>query len=578
MMAIVFHAKVIYFWNITKLFQKNLVYLHSNNKESVMIKNSLFIAILLFSATALMARQQTVTGSWSAVSHQPLLEVTAWKGERVGVMGWLKCTSATTETQPFTLCLKSNRQGKNLLAAHSVNSFIRSTVGFVDSVLTDDFKACGKHPEHLPPYPVPDVIVPDTAVTLKPGQQVPFWCTIEVPHNMQPGCYSVWVEAWGGSHQKRETRLEIRLNVLNRSLPQTGQGTFHVDFWQQPYAVSRYHGVERWSQQHFNLLRPYLELLARGGQRVATAILFYEPWGDQSNDKFSPMIKTLHHRDGSWSYDYTIFDHWIELCDSCGINGQINCYSMIPWDMSFQYEEENDEGTHTVTLATNTNTEDYARLWVPFLRSFAAHLKEKGWFKKTCIAMDERGLHAMLDAYRLLHATVPDMKMALAGNRHTELVDKLYDYSLALSQRFTEDELAQRREQHMVSTVYSCCADEFPGLFTNSHPVEATLLPLYATACGFDGYLHWSWMNWNDHPLTDSRFRLFPPGDTYVIYPGPRSSLRWEHFIKGVQLVEKAKLLGIDLTPFKEYITKHPRQQLAEDVHALEEKTATAAE
>ena len=65
-------------------------------------------------------------------------------------------------------------------------------------------------------------------------------------------------------------------------------------------------------------------------------------------------------------------------------------------------------------------------------------------------------------------------------------------------------------------------------------------------ANGCDGYLHWSWMNWNDDPLHDTRFRLFAPGDTYLIYPGPRSSVRYERYIEGVQMAEKFRRLRAD--------------------------------
>lgn len=50
-------------------------------------------------------------------------------------------------------------------------------------------------------------------------------------------------------------------------------------------------------------------------------------------------------------------------------------------------------------------------------------------------------------------------------------------------------------------------------------------------------------MNWTDNPLTDTRFRLFAPGDTYLIYPGPRSSVRYERFIEGVAMAEKVRIL-----------------------------------
>ena len=225
----------------------------------------------------------------------------------------------------------------------------------------------------------------------------------------------------------------------------------------------------------------------------------------------------------------------------CGISKQISCYSMVPWDMSFRYYDE--AQGREVDLKTTTSSAEYKELWTAFLRAFAAHLKEKGWFDKTCIAMDERGLPNMLDAYRVAQEAVPGMRMALAGNYHTELVDKLHDYCIAFGQDFTAEELARRQAAGRVSTTYTCCSNTHPNLFSNSLPAEAALLPVYCIANGFEGYLHWSWMNWDDKSLTDSRYRLFAPGDTYVVYPGPQSSVRYERFIEGVALAEKVRLL-----------------------------------
>ena len=103
-----------------------------------------------------------------------------------------------------------------------------------------------------------------------------------------------------------------------------------------------------------------MQLLARAGQRNASAILFYEPWGVQSNDKFDAMIETTRKADGTWSYDYTAFDRWISFLDSCGINGDINCFSMVPWDMTFTYYDEASKSYKE--LKTTTNSKEVQRL------------------------------------------------------------------------------------------------------------------------------------------------------------------------------------------------------------------------
>lgn len=460
----------------------------------------------------------------------------AWRGERVNAEAVLFSKNVTSA---YSLSLSAwTLNGTKVVAAS------KGKASFLNYVITDQKRDCGANDRSTSAFLVPDIIDNATRKSLAPMSVRPVWCAFDVPATLAAGTYDVTLSANNASTGKVAATLTLHIVVGSRTMPKTR--TFHVDFWQQPYAVSRWYNTGRWTQAHYDALRPYLQQLARCGQRVVSTILFYEPWGDQSYDKFDPMIKSTKKADGSWSYDYSVFDHYVALCDSCGINGQINCYSMVPWDMTFCYF---DEATNKeVSLKTTTSSADYSNLWTPFLQAFAKHLKKKGWYDKTCIAMDERSLDDMNNAYNVLQSAVPGMKMALAGNYHKELVDKIYDYCIAYGQSFTDADLSVRKAKGFVSTCYTCCAEAEPNIFTNSDPYDAAFLPLYCLAKGLDGYLHWSWMNWDNHPLTDSRYRLFPAGDTYCVYPGNRSSVRYERFIEGVQNVEKYKVLKAEYT------------------------------
>lgn len=450
----------------------------------------------------------------------------AWRGERVGVRGLLYSKSSVGK--PLSIVVKPI-DNKNDLAPQS--SWLRY-------VLTDSFSTCGQHPTNLKPYTVAEILDPYAPLSLKANEVRPFWVSIEVPRQLPAGEYAFKVSLSGA----KAADLNLKVVVIDRQLPAPHDYKFHLNIWQQPYSVSRFYGVEPWSEEHFNLLRPYMKELARLGQKVVSAILFYEPWGEQSNDKFEPMIATTRCADGSWAYDYSVFDRWVEFMAECGIDEQIDCYSMVPWDMTFRYWDEK-EGAYQ-TLKTKTNTPEYCDLWTNYLVSFAKHLREKGWFEKTCIAMDERGLEDMLRAHNIAQKAVPGIKMTLAGNYHKELGYLLHDYSIAFGQSYSKGEVKMRRELGSHSTYYTCCTDAHPGLFSNSNPVDAAMLGVYCAAADFDGWLHWSWLNWTDNPLQDSRFKLFAPGDTYFFYPGPRSSLRHERLLEGIQIFEKLQIVN----------------------------------
>ena len=162
--------------------------------------------------------------------------------------------------------------------------------------------------------------------------------------------------------------------------------------------------------------------------------------------------------------------------------------------------------------------------------------------------MDERPMEAMREAIKVVRAADPEFKITLAGNYHSEIEPDLYYYCIALGQKFPADVKKAREAKGQISTYYTCCSEAFPNTFTFSRPAEAVWTMVHAVAEGYDGYLRWSFNSWTADPLRDSRFRTWAAGDTYSVYPGPRSSIRFERMTEGVQVCEKIRILREEFT------------------------------
>ena len=137
------------------------------------------------------------------------------------------------------------------------------------------------------------------------------------------------------------------------------------------------------------------------------------------------------------------------------------------------------------------------------------------------------------------------MGVALADNHKSYKLypDQLTDLCVAHGAVIEPDDLNYRKEMGYISTWYVCCADKFPNVFTFSEPAEGAFIGWYTVAAGFDGFLRWAYNSWVRDPLIDSRFRAWPAGDTYIVYPEARSSIRFERLKEGIQDVEKIKIL-----------------------------------
>jgi hypothetical protein len=103
--------------------------------------------------------------------------------------------------------------------------------------------------------------------------------------------------------------------------------------------------------------------------------------------------------------------------------------------------------------------------------------------------------------------------------------------------------LERRHAEGKLNTWYTCCAERYPNGFTFSPPAEHVWTGIYTAAKGMDGFLRWAYNSWPAQPLRDSRFTAWPAGDTFQIYPGPLTSIRFEKIIEGIQDFEKIQIL-----------------------------------
>ncbi len=476
------------------------------------------------------------------VTKQTSKQLKAWRGERVNAQAVLWTKAALHEATITTSNLKN---GSAIIPASAIKAnFVRYTM--TDELNKNGRGTCSERPDKtqwdssLVADPIDIVKVRD----IEARTSQPIWMNVSVPSNTKPGTYKGTITVSGKDFKPMTLKVEIA--VLNRTLPDPKDWKFHLDLWQNPYAVARYYKVPLWSKEHFDAMLPIMKMLANAGQKVITTTIMYKPWNGQTQDPFYSMVFRMKKMDGSWSFDYTVFDRWVEfMMNEVGITQQINCYTMIPWALSFDYF---DQASNSIAFVkAKPGEKAYSDYWTVFLKDFARHLRDKGWFGKTTIAMDERPMEAMREAIKVIKGADPDFKISLAGGYHPEIQADLYDLCIPYGNNYPADIKAEREKKGQFSTYYTCCAETFPNMYTFSAPAEATWTAIHAVAGNYDGYLRWAVNSWPEDPLRDSRFRSWGAGDCFSIYPGPRSSIRFERLTEGIQDCEKIRILREEL-------------------------------
>ncbi|MDL2303186.1 DUF4091 domain-containing protein [Dysgonomonas sp. OttesenSCG-928-D17] len=460
-------------------------------------------------------------------------KVTGWKGERLSAQLLLWSAHDVEQVELEFNDFKSDKG--NLSAQIALARFVRY-------VMTDEFaEGCGhRKPENHEASLAPDMLDSLDCFNINAKTVRPVWITVEIPRTAQPGNYKGNICLYARGQKTQNFELEIE--VLDKILPPSSEWQFHLDQWQHPGAVARVHNLIPWSDEHFEKMKPVMGMLANAGQKVITATLNKDPWNHQCFDAYDDMIVWTKNTDGTWSYDYSVFDRWVQFMIDTGIKKMINCYSMAPWNDELHYKDAQTQTT--LTLSAKPGSKEFEQIWGTFLPDFVKHLREKGWLEITNIAMDERSPEAMKATLNVLKKYAPELGIALADNHKSyKKYPFIKDMCVGAESSVDLQDIDQRRKNGLITTFYLCCAHPFPNQFTFSDSAESAYIGWFTAANNFDGFLRWAFNSWVENPEIDSRFRTWPAGDTYIVYPEARSSIRYERLVEGIQDYEKIQII-----------------------------------
>jgi len=354
---------------------------------------------------------------------------------------------------------------------------------------------------------------------------------ITVPPDAKPGIYDCGM---------------LRIRVIDRVLPPAREWKYYLDLWQHPWAVARVAQVKPFSFEHYKAMKPLWEMLAAAGQKTLTVTLVDEPWNHQCRDAYHSMIIRTRRADGTWKFDYSIFDEYVAFGKNCGLGPDIACYTMCPWEYVCRYWKE---GEGDVTVKAKPGTPEFEDFWGDFLVDFAAHLKAKGWFENTLIAMDERSPEDVRIIADFIQKKAPGLRISMAGNRAPSDFEGITidSYSQVLTAKHVTTnflaEAAARREKGLVTTHYVCCWPHHPNTCLNNNVGEAFFCGVYPAFAGLDGFLRWAYNSWPNNPMKDASFGSWLPGDTFLVYPDGSPSRRFLELKAGIIAAEKIRIL-----------------------------------
>lgn len=400
---------------------------------------------------------------------------------------------------------------------------------------------------------IADALIDSLPTELENNSQNSIWLSLNIPKECNPGNYQGIISI--KSDNNEIASCEIDLTVTNHILPDVQNWNFHLDIWQFPQRlinILNQNGIsiEPYSSAHFEILRPFYEILADGGQKAITACI--------KDGAFNPgetMVKWIKNPDTTWTFDYSDFDNYVNFMMDLGITKQINCFSLAGWNDYIGYIDNSQNGTYHY-LYLPIGSDIFNEVWNIFLNDFHTHLKLKGWMEKTVIFMDENNNQEMQEIVKTIRKNNSEWKIGLSGkNIDSQIERELYNYSTIIGVNPHSTILP-------IPIFYTSCSQKHPNNFLTpeNSSSEMTWMAWHAWSMGYKGYQRWAFDNWFCTDPFDACDRANTAGDFHMIYRNnngpdvkPIRSIRWELLRDGIQDYEKCQLLDYrKLTALKE--------------------------
>ena len=377
----------------------------------------------------------------------------------------------------------------------------------------------------------PDILAPfEGGVQMILEQWRALWVDCEIPEDAEGGDHDITI-VFAGTDGTEYVRTRLTLHVVPAVLPK--QKVLHTE-WFYPDCLADYYGCDVFSEEHWKIIGNFMRTAASRGVNMIFTPLF-TPALDTliGGERTTVQLVKVYKRSDGYSFDYSLFHRWIELCKEVGFEYFEMSHLFAQWGAKFppKVVAEVDGSTEKI-FGWNTPVSDggYEEFLKAFLPTLIEELKKEGILECTYFHISDEPTIDNADTYqKALHMVRPyigDVPVIDALS-HVQLYEEGIVKKPIPSSEYIHDFLDQGLEN---AWVYYCCGQGYrvSNRFIAMPAWRTRILGVQLYKYNMEGFLHWGFNFYNSqyslHRIDPFRVNdsedAFPAGDPFIVYPG----------------------------------------------------------
>ncbi len=258
----------------------------------------------------------------------------------------------------------------------------------------------------------PDLLLPlrcKGGVATSDGATVKtIWIETDVPTDIRAGEYAITVTL-ANDHGSYSHTLAVE--VIDAVLPEFE--TFKYTDWLHCDSLASYYNVEVWSERHWEIVENYARAAVRSGVNLLLTPLF-TPALDTAvgGERLTTQLVGITRSNGKYTFDFTLVDRWIDMCDRIGIKYLEICHFFTQWGAHHAPKimaYEDGEYKRIFGWETDAVSEEYTYFLRTFITEFLSYMKKRGDDGRCLFHISDEPSIEHLESYEAAKNSVADL-------------------------------------------------------------------------------------------------------------------------------------------------------------------------
>lgn len=330
-----------------------------------------------------------------------------------------------------------------------------------------------------------------------------------------------------------ETSLNtLAIDIIDATLPDQ---TLKFTEWFYTDCLANYYRCEVFSEEHWRIIENFASTAAKNGINMLLTPTFTPPLDTGIGvERLTTQLVGVTKDGNDYSFDFTLLDRWIDMCDRVGIKHLEIAHFFTQWGaLHAPKVVAHVNGTKKKIFGweTDATSPEYTHFLRSFIKAFLEHMRSRGDDKRCYFHISDEPSAEQLESYKAAKNSISDL---LEGY---PIMDALSNYeffeqgivSLPIPATNHTSPFIENNVKNLWT--YYCCGqwNEVSNRFIAMPSARNRSIGMQMYKYDIVGFLHWGYNFYNTQhsynaidPYRDtSGDGWVPAGDTFSVYPAP---------------------------------------------------------